>query len=295
MSQKLTLPVLLCCLIFMIVFPQQTADCVRQTLILWYQNVLPALLPALLIVHLLLNCTVIPMHPESFCLFVGVCCGFPLGCQCVCSAVQKGQISREKGHLYAAAFNQFSPVFLSAYVSSILNLPAITVFVILYGANLLLFLPLFWLAGHKEQTYFDKPDPDPIKDYSHTFFALLDNAIIKSSDTLVKIGGYMLICSMLRTILQKMSSSKLLLVMVAGFLETTSGIAYTSTICTNADLMDLAVLFFTAFGGMCGFLQVSRSLEEAGLKNSFYLCFKLSAGILAALLFILYKCLFNLL
>lgn len=288
MSKKLTLPILLGFLIYMILFPQQTAECVRQTLVLWYRNVLPALLPALLTVHLLLNCNITRFHPESLCMFIGIFCGFPLGCQCVCNAVQKGQISKDKGKLYAVAFNQFSPVFLSSYVAtSMLQIPAKTVFMILYTSHLVLFLPLYQYTKKKEQTFIVKKSTADLAAKGPSFISVLDMAIVKSSDTLVKIGGYMLVCTFLRTILQTMVPNNTFLIVLAGCLETTSGIAYTALNCTNEFLMKTLILAFVSFGGLCGFLQVSRSLEAAELDKTFYICFKLLAGVISALLYIL--------
>lgn len=287
MSKKLTLSILLCSLLFLIVFPIPSSECVKQTLVLWYQNVLPALLPALLLVHLLLGFNITRQKPQLVCLLIGTFCGFPLGCQCVCEAVRKGQISKETGQLYAAAFNQFSPVFLSSYVATaMLELPVKRVFYILYGSHFLLLLPLLVLAKRKNQTFLAQEKENEATEIL-SFFSLLDRAIVKSSETLVKIGGYMLCCSLLRTMLTTFSIPSKLLLFAAGTLETTSGIAYLATVCSNPSVMRLLALSFTAFGGICGFLQVNKPLESAGLKKRDYLFFKTGAGLLAALLYVL--------
>ncbi|MGN0170265.1 MAG: hypothetical protein ACI39H_05805 [Lachnospiraceae bacterium] len=227
------------------------------------------------------------IHSEILCFIIGTTCGFPLGCYYVSECVQRGELSKEKGQLYATAFNQFSPVFLVSYVATaMLDMKVTKTLAILYASHLLLFIPLSIMIGHKQQTFLTtQHDPGP-KQKNPSLIIMLDHAIIKSSETLVKIGGYMLVCSLLRTMLQKFISNQMILVLLAGLLETTSGVAFLNQSCASYHLMRMLGLGFTAFGGICGFLQVSSPLESAGLNKKFYICFKIVAGILASLLYL---------
>src|SRR5699024_9753470 len=94
--------------IFMLLFPQPVFNCAIKGLLLWFQTVLPSLLPFLIIVNLLLQTNVIRhisrfLYPifgpalgigrnGCFAVLAGFLCGYPMGAKVTADLVELGKI-----------------------------------------------------------------------------------------------------------------------------------------------------------------------------------------------------------
>lgn len=291
MSQKLTPPIIILCITYLLICPNQSFETVTTTLVLWYQTVLPTLFPALLLISMLTSCLKSPKHSTLFCILTGIFCGFPIGCKTTCSCHENGTLSKESAALYSVVFNQFSPVFLSSYVANnMLKCHPAHIFVPLYVAQLPVIIG-YYLIYIRKQTKTDSKAKRKAPQVSTTY-QVVDASIILSCETLVKIGGYMILCALLQAMLVYYTKLPTLKYYLAPLLETTNGIFIIQNSPFNSLTKKVLTLSSLSFGGLCGALQVSGTLHHASLSVRHYLVLKLITSISTALTSYIYFLLF---
>ncbi len=287
MSKKLIFPIFIYFILYLVLTPKLCISTTSDTLLLWYQSVLPALFPALLLVNILFKSVDLKFSVNIIYYVLGLLCGFPIGCILICNLVKKEKLSIEKGQFFAAAVNQFSPAFLSSYLAiQILHKNAILVIAVLYISQSVGYFLLYFLvvkSREKEENQINKPKPIS-KVESHKSNPVSES-IMDSVETLVKIGGYMIICTNILQSVSQLQFIKKYTILIAPFVEVSSGLNLLKN--TNFFQIDLLPVAMAAssFGGLCGYLQVKSILIEANLNSKAYLIYKvigsISAGILS--------------
>lgn len=283
MSQKLTPPIIILCIIYLLTCPKQSFATVTNVLVLWYQNVLPTLFPALLLVSMLTTLLKAPRHASLFCIATGFFCGFPLGCKTSCQYLENKTISKESALLFSTVFNQFSPVFLSSYVgTTILHCKGIEVILPLYLSQIPIIIGYYFLKIRKNSSIRHneiRKAPQMSNPYQ-----IVDASIIQSSETLIKIGGYMILCALLQSMTVHYTRLPILKYFLAPILEITSGISCISESPFSDLTKKILTLSSLSFGGLCGILQVSKMLHQASLSLKNYICIKLLSAICTAII-----------
>lgn len=158
---KTTLPTVflrlstLLCFILLLCFPSQTLEGASIGLLLWFQTILPALLPVMILADFLLRIggdryvTRLVAGPLSLIFglskngcygaLVGLLCGYPMGAKTTASLLKDKRISRQEANYLLAFSNQPSIMFLVGYLC--LGLFAD------YDGNALVFPILFGVYG----------------------------------------------------------------------------------------------------------------------------------------------------
>lgn len=287
----------------MLMFPQETVRAAGDGLILWYTSLLPTLLPLSIFSNILITsgyfhyitkylyAVVKPIYPISragvFPLFAGLLFGFPLGSKITADLVEKKELSKEEGNILICICNNLSPVFINSYVfRECLNRPDL----LLFGFALLYLPPLIW--GYfklKKCTGCKNRDIKKTASRSQLNFKIIDAGIMNGFETLTKLGGYIMLFSILNAFIRMLPhSGKLTETLCAGILEVTNGIHAVTAIPSPTLRFGLA-LVFTAFGGICGLAQTASMIKDAGLSVTCYLkaklLFALLSGCTGSLLF----------
>lgn len=258
---------------------------------------------------------------------LGIFCGFPMGAKTCRDLLEEGKLSRREACCLMAVCNQPSSMFLLGYTASALH-DSLSIKMILFCLYLPL-IPLWFLA---RRLYADSPTihsaflnarkvadasmPLPATDSasSHASPHLvspdmptntparplsLDNMILSSMELLIKIGGYLMIFSVISLFIRQIPSpDPLLQITLLTFIEITCAI---QTICTNTTppLQGLLVTAALAFGGLSCLFQVKSALSApdnskrdsapqnpSPLSIHHYLFWKLIHTVLAAGLFL---------
>lgn len=156
---------------FVLLFPQESFRAAGSGLLLWYETLVPTLLPVMILSHLLLSsnlafllakCIARPLtallaiSPSgAYALLVGFFCGCPMGAKVLSDLRRNEQISQVEASYLAAFINNISPAFLTNFLvvrhleSPKLILPTL---VILFGAPLLYGL----FSNHRYRTRREK-------------------------------------------------------------------------------------------------------------------------------------------
>ncbi len=291
-------------LFLMLLFPQTAACGAKNGLILWSQTLLPILLPflvlsALLIMlhltrpfELLLGPVFTRIFPVSakacYPLLLGLLCGMPLGAKTTAQLYQLGQISERDAMFLLGFSNQASMMFLISYVAAKeLNVPhcAFLVLLVLYSSALLstflFILPKQYRKTPERKTADTKPCPEP------SFFTALDACIPESFATITRVGGYVILFSMLSAFLTTLALPAPVSAVSCGLLEITGGIQQILKTGLPAAQKTALTLGVTAFGGLSGLMQTKSVTLSTGLSMRYYAFVKLMQGIIAYFLTLL--------
>lgn len=278
-------------LFLLLTHPSLSLEGARSGLLLWYQTVLPTLLPFMICSNVIVSLGGIrlltaPLKPvlgkllclsENGCyvLVSGLLCGYPMGAKTCSEFVSQEMVSPREGRYLLSISNHPSPMFLLGYMASLMD-PHIPVGLVLIS----IYLPVLPLAFLSRAVYrirgfrrFAVQKTQP-----HLSF---DESMMNCFEVMVKIGGYIMLFSILaRFIGQLAFLSPPVQALVLAAVEITTGIqAVTHTF--HGALQGLFLCFTAVFGGLCGLFQTKSVLKDSRLSLTHYVLWKLVHGALS--------------
>ena len=311
---KRSLSSLFCILFFlaMLFFPESVFKGTQNGLLLWVRSILPSLFPFLIAAELLLHtkglfyliqvtspilCSFFHVSPYgSFVVLTGFLCGYPLGAKLTAELLKKGQISLAEAQYLLSFTNNASPAFIMNYIAwNILGLP---------GQKYVLFFLLILSPILCSFLFRRKPVLDAAyctHDCTLSVFAvsadraepsgLLNRCITESTQTILQIGGYVVLFSILcellfLTGLQNHFTGTLAI----SLLEITNGAVLLWK--NHSALRLICILSAISFGGVCSIFQVQDVLKGTPLKIRPYIIEKLVTALVTSLLAFFYTLVF---
>lgn len=289
MKKVLLLLSMLCLFLYLIVFPQHAVPAAANGLLLWYQVILPTLLPFAILTGICLSSNLFylfakPLHrilvhilPVSvegtFPLAAGFLFGFPMGSKICASMLEEGKISYEEASVLFIISNNMSPVFVSSFIlNQSLKLPALipVTFLILYLPPLLLGRIL--LVRQKKSADFLHKNTTSRFQFN---FKIIDAAIINGFETLVRLGGYIMLFSIAVSMLSLLPDvPEPVRILLTGGIEITNGIWAVAESSCPLLAKYLLCIAFTAFGGCSGIAQTTAMIQGTGLSIRPYILTK---------------------
>ncbi|ABX41701.1 nucleoside recognition domain-containing protein [Lachnoclostridium phytofermentans] len=307
---------LLLLLILMLIFPIASLEGAKSGLMLWFETVLPALLPFMILSGLLIRLRVtkvvsvflypvlkhlFPISKEGcYPIFIGFLSGIPVGAKTTADMFEQQLISKKEAQFLCALCNNASPMFIISYIAaSKLKRPDLgyMLLIVLFASSAVSSLIIYYIKEkfskkketskinqnksllHAFQLSNDTDDnisnhkiipqnPAVIVKQKHAFeFHMLDDAILSGFEVVTKVGGYIILFSVLASLLLHM---KLLPPFVAAFisaiLEITTGIDQLSRIPFPDSTKIILITTITAFGGLSGFAQTKSVINTSGLS-----------------------------
>ena len=225
----------------------------------------------------------------AYAVIVGALCGYPVGAKITSDLYENHQISESEAKYLLTFTNHASPVFIRTYLCHIClkdQIPARTVFGIFALSDLTIML-LFRFVVYRNKIQFlsaDKKKKTPVSSSSGAF---LDVSIMNGFETVTRLGGYILMFSILSACISHFWNMKNLIgYTLSGILELTTGLCRLQNANIHMQWKYLLTLFLTAFGGICITFQ-TRSLVTRKLSMLPYITAKLLNGI-ATVLFALF-------
>lgn len=288
---------------FIITHPAVSMDAAAKGLLLWYEQLLPALLPLAILSNLMVYSNYMQMATKylypftkrliptsrsgSFAFLGGMLFGFPMGSKISADLVCRQNISREEGEILAVCFNQLSPVFISGYLlTNILEMPQMIPYS--YAA---LYLPPVIYAVRQLKKLRPK-DAKNAASSPELSFEILDAGIMNGFEALTKLGGYMILFSIFAAVLRIYNGKFPLFNLVCtGLIEVTTGISGLKDSILPPEYVYTLALFFASFGGLCGFAQTFSISSGCAFSRGRYLicrlCFAIASSILGYFFFLL--------
>lgn len=278
--------------IFLLISPANAVTSARSGLMLWFKVLLPTLLPFMIISKLLIELNAISCltflfsslfkkffnlsKAGTFVLVTGFLCGYPMGAKLISELYTHKQISYQESCYLLTFCNNLSPMFISSFLTvSCFDAPELLPYVILiiYGTPLIYALitqPFF-----RKKCTFKTPDLAPPTVSKKPDLEIIDTAIMDSFTQITKLGGYVILFSVISGMFLSFSLPSPLLALLTGVVEITTGINY---IAVQGFPLEMRFFFSTplcVFGGLSGLMQTYSMVKDSKLPFLPYLTAKL--------------------
>ena len=316
---------LLIFIICLVIFSNNNLVATKNGILLWANNIVPSLLPFFIASELLSYTDIIKkigkilepiMKPifnipgiGSFALIMGIISGYPTGAKIVSDLKENNLCSTEEAERMIAFTNNSGPLFILSTVG-ISMFGNSTIGFLLLTTHILScisvgFIFRFWknnistthnYKNHKINTTSENISFSNLGEY-------LSKSILSSIKTILIIGGFVVLFSVILSILK---SSKIIYIFSycifpileflnidnfnfaigfsSGIIEVTNGlIQITSINCKNISTNIILSSFLLGFGGFSVLLQVYSIISKSGISIKPYIIGKIFHGILASL------------
>lgn len=284
-------------LILLLRFPSLAFEGARNGLVLWGSVVIPTLLPFMICSNVIvaLNAIRILIFPVrrilhrffclsdagSYTLVSGLLCGYPMGARTCSDFMDNNRISEKEGRYLLAICNHPSPMFLLGYAAS--GLPSSVPVWLLLVCVYLPIIPISIAARSCYEINGQAQSLPVTKESTKSF----DDSLMDSCEVMVKIGGYIMLFSILALYITKLPidipQHK---AVILGLVEMTTGIKAVSQAFSGIS-GGLWIGAVTAFGGLSGIFQTKSVIKNAGLSIRHYVAWKVLHSFLTIILFIL--------
>ena len=291
----------------MLVTPDIIFSAASDGLLLWFQIVLPTLLPFLIIssfllhtpaIHLLVRITA-PFFCRlfhvskygSFAVLCGFLCGYPMGGKITSDLLISGKITPSEASYLLSFCNNTSPMFIISYVmhqnlnAPHLILPALAILFLSPVLCSFIFRPFYSLTNENQQLLC----PDIPQQNDKTEGSLIDECIMKSFETITKIGGYIILFSILIQLIKSIPATHLLIkYLLLPFLEITNGVLSLSKSLISFQDKFVIIMALISFGGWCSIAQTQSMIAKAQIPLFPYIIEKLITALVTSFLTLLF-------
>ncbi len=291
---------IVCSLLFLVLllfFPEEAVRGSKYGSVLWINELIPTLLPFFIGLRLFQFCLPKAASHKSF-LLLGLLCGYPAGASLVAEHYKQGLLTREQSYFYLGFVNNPSPMFILSFCCfSLLHMTLVSA-LIFYAIIIISgftgsFLFYYLLKKKKRTKNFHLPQTASADESRSDIplTSLVDKIILDSFILIAKIGGYVIIFSILGQFIRLfLSPSRITGILCLGALEITSGISYLKISSLPLLTKEVLTAGLLAFGGLSATAQTGSVLSQSGLSIVCYLFNKLiNAGISTLLGFLLFR------
>ena len=299
--------VILILIIYSFFFPEITVNSARNGIQIWFQQILPALLPFTILSSVLVksdflksfkgNANVIAVILTMSCGFIF---GFPIGAKLSSDFYKQNLLSGKQAIVLAIVTNNFSPMYVCGFAMPLLFASTqynISTYILLYLIPLILVtLYLLWNFNLKSNSTHDAMKKTSHKKTASSFrldMQVMDAGIISGFESLIKICGYIVIFSIvseiaITTISKLIIQPQIFITLFLANLEITNGIHMLSNCIISESLTYIAAIQALSFGGLSGIAQTSSILSSSGLSIHKYIIGKAVLSLLLTLLSVIY-------
>ena len=296
---------IICSLLFLgllLFFPEAAIQGSKYGSALWLNELIPTLLPFFIGLRLFQFCLPKAASHKAF-LLLGLLCGYPSGAALVADQYKQGLLSQPQAYFYLGFVNNPSPMFILSFCCFTLlhmTLPFALIFfglIILSGfaGSFLFYLFLKTIPDwnkfpeRNSLSYSCTTAPGNRDKQKISLSHQLDSIILESFILIIKIGGYVILFSILGQFIRIfLSPSSISGILCLGSMEITSGISYLQISTLPLSTKEVLTASLLAFGGLSAAAQTSSVLSQSGLSIFPYILNKLlNAGIAGLLCYLL--------
>jgi sporulation integral membrane protein YlbJ len=301
--RKLIIPILFCLFnLCLVLYPSEVITAAREGLLLWFNNVLPSLLPFAAGINILMGLGFVRLAggvlapvtgmlfkvsgAGGFALISGMASGYPMGAKTVAQLRLENQLTREEAQRLIGFCNNAGPLFVVGVAGTGLFGSAETGY-ILWISHILSALALgFALRFTGEGKKIKYPVKNAIDDYRRfrrdndcSLGFVLSGGIKNAMETMVFVGGTILFfCVAARLVTMAVGENGLL----AGLLEMTNGVKILARSKTSVNIALAAAVI--SFGGFSVHAQSFHFLSKIHIKAGLYLLCKFVHAVLAGVI-----------
>ena len=284
MKKLSCISLLIIMILYFLIYPQNALMASHRGLTLWFEQILPTLLPFSVISYIVLHSNLFshPAHekkhsflriqPEEwYVIFCGFLFGFPIGSKLSADLYEHHRIVKKRAQILACFTNNLSPVFVTSVLVNQLHFSSVVpFFLLLYGIPLCICLALLSFIKPERFVHEKKASRFQLN------MQIVDAGIINGFETLIKICGYIMMFSIFAEIAQSIPyGSSFPKLVLTGCLEVTNGISALSQFSCNHFQKYLLTVLFLALNGISGLFQTASLLSVSNLSIKQYLKMKL--------------------
>lgn len=275
---------ILALLSFLLRFPAEALRASKNGMGLWLETLIPTLLPFIILTNLLIGTetaevilnplktfwkTFFGISPAgAYALILGLLCGYPMGAKITSDMFAHKKINRREAEYLLTFTNHASPVFIQTYLIHIcLNNrvhPALVFGVLFFSSFLtMLFFRFFIYKNHTitPESYLKKEKGEPSA--PGLTGTLLDASIMNGFETITRLGGYILLFSILSALIRHYwKAGPLAGYLLLGMLELTTGLHFLAESQFPLIVRYLCSMPMAAFGGVCILAQTKSLLHK---------------------------------
>lgn len=287
----------------------------RAGLMLWFHDVLPLLLPFMLLSNLFVLKIRTKKKGAAYAIpvlfLLGLLCGYPLGAKMASDFTKEGYIKPSTATILLPLCNNISPMFLSGYIGHIVlkdQFPFWFLLAVLYVPYVLVTCIAFVLfrafgkhkptcsssniytlhhtaskevavTGHSStpSRHTSKYSKETISQQATSTQA--NDLLLQSVIQITYVGLYIMICSILFALVCAIPNlSSAVSTVLCGILEITQGSTVLAASTFLPEIKTALILAFTSFGGISAFLQTIQVTKQSGLSMIYYFVIKCICG-----------------
>ena len=280
-------------LIFLLRFPEEALAASRDGLKLWLNTLLPTLLPFIILTGILIHTGTAekllkPLAPVwshvfgispsgAYALLLGLLCGYPMGTKITSDLYGCGRISRREAEYLLTFGSQLLGGLNDRFHPRLIYGP-----LILASFLTMVIFRFFVYRNHTKtpDNFSDKKNKEPSA--PGVTGTLLDASIMNGFETITRLGGYILLFSILSAFIRHYwSAGEMTEYLFLGALELTTGLHQLARSDLSPVFRYLCSMPMAAFGGVC-ILAQTKSLLHRDLSVLPYISAKcLNAAITA--------------
>ncbi len=292
-----------------LLFPELSIASAQKGLLLWFNKVLPSLLPFMIFINILvpldglrkLTTLSTPFTQKvwhlsgySFFAFImGLIAGYPMGAKVIKQLYQEQKLTKEEAELTLCFSNNCGPLFIIGTIgTTMLSSRQIGYFLFFIHLSSALLMSLLITRVNILPPPTVEHSSPPLAPYS--FSTLLNKGVMNAMDTIVCVGGYIILFSVLTTLLTETPlvttcmnflypssiNQPIFAALIASLFELSNGSYHLSHL--PLSIYTLAGISSTvAFGGFCVYFQTLYVLEDNQLSAKPYFIAKVLQGLLS--------------
>lgn len=305
----------------LVVFSKSNLKSAKDGLVLWATAVVPSLFPFFVSTELLNSTNIVSylgkllnpiMRPVfnvpgegAFAFLMGLISGYPVGAKIVSNFMEQGICTKEEAERMLAFTNNSGPLFIIGTVGITL-FGSTTIGLLLFVTHILACISVgvtlkFFSKEVSNDSYKSKYNINSNKYVSFSSLGeVLGKSITNSISTILMIGGFVVIFSVIISILNQSHileglaqiispftslfgiSKELLNSFLCGIIELTNGVSLVSSIpLKNISINIMMCAFLLGFGGISVLLQVFSIVSKSKLSIKPYILGKLLQGVFA--------------
>ena len=319
-KNKLYIMIFCSFILCLVVFSSSNLVSAKEGLALWANSVVPTLFPFFVATELLNHTNFIPMLGKylnkfmrpifkipgegAYAFLMGLISGYPVGAKIVCHLREKGLCTKDEGERMLAFTNNSGPLFIVGTVGiSLFNNQ--TIGIILLITHILACITvgiLFGFIKKEDNVIWNKNNKNTRQKDDKTLGGILGDSIKSAITTILMIGGFVVIFSIIISILNNSHileviskiispvitsvgiNSEFIKPVLAGVIELTNGVKLVSEASiANYNLSIVLSAFLLGFGGISILLQVANIVAKTDLSMKKYVFGKLLQGIFASI------------
>lgn len=291
-------------MIFLLIHSELSKKYAALGLNTWFTNIIPALLPFMILSGILIRLNLAPMFAKPFgillrplfkmndyCIYVliiGFFCGFPMGAKSCMDLYKGGKLTKDEAQFLLAFTNNIGPSYFIGYVLSEIYQPTN----LLFSCFIMFGVPFLYGLFLRHTVYRTKINCTPCKLPAnkrtfYTFFDAIDESITGALTQITILGGYMIFFNLFVVILFLTFGTKPIYFLLHSLVEISGGFM----MFTHASLPYKTKLLFVhaalSFNGLCCLFQTLHLIKGSDISGQKYMLHKAILCSITVLLLVL--------